>query len=133
MGVLLVLGAAMGWIAAEMLIRRSVRIFPMPWKGLAAVCACCILTVVIAETDLTGYEKRIPDLQKVENVSLGMDVSTFRDPENIAAMEALHQELIDKKDIYDGGNAEFMKAAMRDGMYMMPLSFRRSMAFMTLL
>ena len=111
MGVLLVLGAAMGWIAAEMLIRRSVRIFPMPWKGLAAVCACCILTVVIAETDLTGYEKRIPDLQKVENVSLGMDVSTFRDPENIAAMEALHQELIDKKDIYDGGNAEFMKAA----------------------
>ena len=67
--------------------------------------------MVIAETDLTGYEKRIPDLQKVENVSLGMDVSTFRDPENIAAMEALHQELIDKKDIYDGGNAEFMKAA----------------------
>jgi ABC-2 type transport system permease protein len=113
MGVLLVLGAALGWIAAEMLIRRSVRIFPMPWKGLAAVCACCILTVVIAEADLTGYEKRIPDLQKVENVSLGMDVSTFRDPENIAAMEALHQELIDKKDIYDGGNAEFMKAANR--------------------
>lgn len=111
MGVLLVLGAVLGWVAAEMLIRRSVRIFPMPWKGLAAVCACCILTVVIAETDLTGYEKRIPDPQKVESVSVGFDVGTFKEPENIAAMEALHRELIDSKELYDGGNTEFIKSS----------------------
>ena len=113
MGALLILGAVLGWIAAEMLIRRSVRIFPMPRKGLAVVCACCILTVVIAETDLTGYERRIPDPGKVERVSINYDAGSFQEPESILAVEALHRELIDKKPFYDGGNAEYMNAAVR--------------------
>ena len=113
MGGLLILGAVLGWIAAELLIRRSVRIFPMPWKGLAAVCVCCLLTVVIAEADLTGYERRIPDPEKVERVSMNYDSGSFREMENIKAVEALHQDLIDKKTLYDGGDAEYKNASKR--------------------
>ena len=126
MGILLVLGAILGWGVAEMLIRRSVRITPMPWVGLAVVCACCVLTVFIAEADLTGYEKRIPDPQKVERISLGFDVGTFSEPDNIAAMEALHQELIDKKDAYDGGNSEYMNAAKRWQVSTLPAATKES-------
>lgn len=116
MGFLMVLGAVFGWVAAEMLIRRSVRVFPLPWKGLAAICACCILLVVIAETDLTGYERRIPDPDEVQCVRLSYDEGSFETPENIAAFEALHRELIEKKPYYDGGNEEYAAVMNRSRM-----------------
>ena len=101
MGILLLAGAFLGWIAAEMMIRRSLRIFPLPWKGLAAVCAVCVLTVLIAETDMTGYERRIPDPDQVQKVSFIYDTQ-LEEPENIRTLTELHREIIDNKRLYDG-------------------------------
>ena len=97
---ILILCAILGWIAAEMMIRRSVRVFPLPWKGLAAVCAVCVLTVLIAETDLTGYVKRIPAPERVSSVQIAFD-TTLSEPENIRAFEAIHREIIERKALYD--------------------------------
>ena len=99
---ILILCAVLGWGAAEMMIRRSVRIFPLPWKGLAVVCAICLLTVVVAESDLTGYEKRIPDPDDVKNVQIAsFDDTTLSEPENIRAFEDIHREIIEQKIFYD--------------------------------
>ena len=108
MAVLLVIGAFLGWLIAEMLIRRTVRAFPLPWKGLALICLVCILTVIAAETDVTGYEKRIPDPEKVDHVEFCFDTE-FSDPENIRLVTELHRELIRDKQLYDGRSEDYMR------------------------
>ena len=108
MAVLLVIGAFFGWLVAEMLIRRTVRAFPLPWKGLAIICLVCILTVIAAETDVTGYEKRIPDPEKVDHVEFCFDTE-FSDPENIRLVTELHRELIRDKQLYDSRSENYMR------------------------
>ena len=108
MAVLLVIGACLGWLVAEMLIRRTVRAFPLPWKGLALICLICILTVIAAETDVTGYEKRIPDPEKVDHVEFCFDTE-FSDPENIRLVTELHRELIRDKQLYDSRSEDYMR------------------------
>ena len=95
--VLLILGAALGWFIAEMMIRRSVRVLPLPWKGLCIVFAVCTLTVLAAEFDLTGYEKRVPDPSRVSEVRFSYD-TVLTEPENIKKFTELHRRIADSKD-----------------------------------
>ncbi len=97
---LLLIGACLGWIVAEMMIRRTVRVFPLPWKGLCMVCLICVLTILTAETDITGYERRVPDPSKVAQVQFCYD-TVFTQPENIDAVTRLHHRLITDKERYD--------------------------------
>ena len=100
---LLLLGAGLGWYAAEMLIRRTVRVFPGKWKGLALVCAAlCVLTLG-AEFDLTGFERRVPEPEQVESlrIPIGKGI-TLRQPENIREATELHRRLIEHKSLHEG-------------------------------
>ena len=100
---LLLLGAGLGWYAAEMLIRRTVRVFPGKWKGLALVCAVICLLTLGAEFDLTGYERRVPDPEQVESlrIALGGGI-TLRQPENIREATKLHRRLVEHKSLHEG-------------------------------
>ena len=111
MAALMLAGAALGWIAAEMMIRRSLRVFPLPWKGLAAVCVVCVLTVLVAETDLTGYERRIPDPDQVESVSFLYDTQ-LKEEANIRFLTDLHREIIVSKELYDGNQNRYNRTAL---------------------
>lgn len=100
---LLLLGAGLGWYAAEMLIRRTVRVFPGKWKGLVLVCAAlCVLTLG-AEFDLTGFEGRVPEPEAVESLQIphGKGI-TLRQPENIREATELHRRLIEHKSLHEG-------------------------------
>ena len=108
MAVLLVIGACLGWLIAEMMIRRTVRAFPLRRKGLALICLICVLTVIAAETDVTGFEKRVPDPDKVDHVEFCYD-SEFSDPENIRLVTELHRELVRDKQIYDSKSEDYMR------------------------
>ena len=108
MAVFLVIGACLGWLIAEMMIRRTVRAFPLRRKGLALICLICVLTVIAAETDVTGYEKRVPDPDKVDHVEFCYD-SEFSDPENIRLVTELHRELVRDKQIYDSKSEDYMR------------------------
>ena len=108
MAVLLVIGACLGWLIAEMMIRRTVRAFPLRRKGLALICLICVLTVIAAETDVAGYEKRVPDPDKVDHVEFCYD-SEFSDPENIRLVTELHRELVRDKQIYDSKSEDYMR------------------------
>lgn len=99
---LLLLGAGLGWYAAEMLIRRTVRVFPGKWKGLALVCAAlCVLTLG-AEFDLTGFERRVPEPEQVERLHIihGRGI-TLLQSENIGEATELHRSLVEHKSLHE--------------------------------
>ena len=103
--VLLVIGAVLGWLAAEMLIRRTVRVFPFPWKGLVSTCLVLLAGLLIAEADLSGYERRLPDLGEIESVEIASyDMTSLKEAENIEAFRALHERLIQEKSIQESEN-----------------------------
>lgn len=96
--VLLCLCAAVGFFAAQMLMKKSLRVFGGGWKQLGIICACLVLMAVLADCDVCGYEKRLPDAAEVESVLLptGMD-ARLKDPASIEAYLDFHRGLIGHK------------------------------------
>lgn len=99
---LLLLGAALGWYAAEMLIRRTVRVFPGKWKGLAVLCALLCLLCLSAEFDLMGFERRVPEPEEVESLRFSAQGEwTLTEEENLRQAVALHRSLVEHKSIHE--------------------------------
>lgn len=97
-GLLMVAGAFIGWFAAKMIIRKSMRVFREDWKGFVITAAVCLVFVAATECDVTGYEKRLPDLSKVESVELSMrNYEVLKERENIEAVYALQQSVLENK------------------------------------
>ena len=96
--VLLCLCAAIGFFAAQMLMKKSLRVFDRGWGQLGILCACLALVALLAEFDVTGYEKRLPDAAEVESVMLptGMDAKLV-DPASVEAYLDFHRGLIAHK------------------------------------
>ena len=57
--VLMLIGAFLGYFAAEMLLQKTVKVFKGRWKGFLAVAAALILFVCCAEFDVFGFERRV--------------------------------------------------------------------------
>lgn len=97
---LAVLGAALGFVISEMVIRKSLRIPRTVWRGCAITAAVCCLVVVGAKCDLSGYARRIPDTAQVKSVRIicnGYN-STFSEAENIQAVEDLHRAVVSERE-----------------------------------
>lgn len=97
---LAVLGAALGFVISEMVIRKSLRIPRTVWRGCAVTAAVCCLVVVGAKCDLSGYARRIPDAAQVKSVRIicnGYN-STFSEAENIQAVEDLHRAVVAERE-----------------------------------
>lgn len=97
--VLLLIGAFLGYFVSEMLLQKTLRVFRGKWKGFTVVALILIAFVFVFETDLPGYERRVPDAGDVESVYLsyygGCDLD---EPENIALTADFHSRLIEQKD-----------------------------------
>jgi hypothetical protein len=63
------IGGALGFIIAEMLIRRTVRVF-RHIKGAAVFSVCFILFILALQFDVTGYGRYTPPNDKVESIYL---------------------------------------------------------------
>ena len=104
--VYLVIGAFLGWFIAEMLIRRSFRIFrggKRLWGNWAICCVVLLAALTATELDLLGIERYIPAAEKVESVSvmtMGEDAH-LTSPEGIAEAMALHRGIIGHKQTQD--------------------------------
>ena len=98
-GVLLLVGAVIGYFAAEMLIQKTMQVFRGKWKGLLVTCAVLAVLAVCCEKDVLSYETRIPDSSDVETVHLSIagTEARFSEPENIADVIALQQEVLSRK------------------------------------
>ena len=55
------ISAFVGWYAAEMLMGKTTRVFFRGWKRLALLCAAILVFYAVGESDLLGYERRVPE------------------------------------------------------------------------
>ena len=102
-GTILCMAAAglVGYFAAEMLIKKSFRVFRTGAKGAAIVSLALVLLGVAMSFDLTGYEKRVPDESEIESVyytSSGMTNVTTGDADTIRRLTAAHRAIVENRD-----------------------------------
>lgn len=93
----MVAAGLVGYFVAEMLIRKSFRVFRAGAKGAAIVALALVLLGVAMSFDLTGYEKRVPDESEIESVYYtfsGMTNVTTDDADTIRRLTAAHQAIV---------------------------------------
>ncbi len=95
---LMMIGAFLGYYAAEMLMQKTLKVFPGKWKGYVATCLVLVALTVAWEYDLFGYERRIPDADEVSWVQLSFGNSALEEPENISKAVALHRSILENKE-----------------------------------
>lgn len=96
--VFMLLGAFIGYFAAEMLMSKSFRVFRGRWRGFAVSVVICIVLMGALEFDLFGIERRVPDAEDVEHVGISSsDYIELSEMENIEKAIALHESIIANK------------------------------------
>lgn len=94
----LLLWAAIGYYAAEMMLRKSFRVFRKGARGVVALLLLLTVVLLAVESDVAGYEKSVPELANVQGIVIyGMGASEFTKSEDIAAVITLHHALIKQK------------------------------------
>lgn len=112
----LLLWAAIGYYAAEMMLKKSFRVFRKGAPGAIALLLILTAGLLAMEYDITGYEKSVPKLESVQSVSIrGMDYSQFTEPEDIASVIALHDALIKQKADIETQHEEYMNGRNGNG------------------
>lgn len=121
-GAILIVGAFIGYYAAEMITRKTLSVFRGNWKGFAV--SACVLALLAAacELDVTGYETRVPDAEDVEYVySLTAD-GNIKEPENIEAFIELQKHIVSGKEKNENLKDNYTLLAidyyMKDGSHM---------------
>lgn len=111
----LLLWAAIGYYAAEMMLKKSFRVLRKGAPGVVALLLILTASMLAMEYDLTGYEKSIPNLEKVQSVEMvGFEHADIKDAEDIAAVIALHEALIKQKSDLEAQDNEHSRN-MREG------------------
>lgn len=112
--IFMLLGGFIGYFAAEMLVKKSLRVWRRRWKGYAIFSLALIALICICEFDLFGYEKKVPDAEDITAVRLTAqgESSTLDDAENIAAILGLHNSIVSNKDqnermMYEAGTQSY--------------------------
>lgn len=93
-----VLMGALCYYAAEMLVRKSLRVLRRSLPGAGLVCVLLALVCAGARFDVFGYAARVPDVSAVTQVqlrgSLGLSGVNCTELETIETVIALHREII---------------------------------------
>ena len=105
-------GAFVGLFAAEMLMQKTLHVFSARnWMGLG-VTACIISALMLCgEYDVFGYERKLPDINEVQGVSIDCNGESviLEQQENIMAAISLQNDIITHKNAnekYTGKNNE---------------------------
>ena len=117
--VFLVLAGLVGYYAAEMLMKKSFRVFRKSWRGAAALAAVLVAFGLAVQFDAAGVERRVPDADAVTKMtfSLGGEdylSGTTSDPELIEEFRQAHQALIADKEEISARAADAARAADGD-------------------
>lgn len=96
----MLLGAFIGYFAADMLMKKTLRVFGgRNFIGFAITAAIIAGLSLSAELDVFGYEHRIPEQSEIETVSMSCngEFITLEEPENLELTRALHSDIIENK------------------------------------
>ena len=99
----MIFAGLIGYYAAEMLLKKSFRVFKTSWKGALATSAVLILIGLSFPLDLTGYQTRVPEQNDIVSATVnlyGGNVSGSFDlsgQESIALLRDAHCAVIPDK------------------------------------
>ncbi len=117
----MVAAGLVGYFVAEMLIKKSFRVFRAGAKGAAIVALALVLLGVAMSFDLTGYEKRVPDESEIESAFYtfsGMTNVTTDDADTIRRLTAAHQAIVKNRNeqarIADAWDADTLSQSDHD-------------------
>ena len=99
----MIVGGAVGYYAASMLLAKTLRVFRSTWKGMLAVALGCIALCAAMKFDVFGVVRRVPAADSVKQVNLYTADSNYyltpgQDDALIEKVRALHQAIINDKD-----------------------------------
>ena len=99
----MIVGGAIGFYAASMLLAKTLRVFRSTWKGMLAVALGCIALCGAMKYDVFGVVRRVPAADSVKQVNIYAAGSNYyltpgQDDELIEEVRALHQAIINDKD-----------------------------------
>ena len=99
----MILGGAIGYYAASMLLAKTPRVFKTTWKGMLAVALGCAALCGAMKCDLFGVVRRVPAPDSVKLVNVYAAGSNYyltpgKDDALIEKVRTLHQTIIDDKD-----------------------------------
>lgn len=92
------LGAVIGYLISEMILRKSVQVLKTSWKGMLVTAAVACLVVGAMKLDVFGYVHRVPAPEKVERAEVTAWIQTSAEIEDADALQALtelHRDLIE--------------------------------------
>ncbi len=93
---LVLVTAAAGWIAAEMIIRKTFRVFKkQPLMQCGIMLAALLAVLCFGKLDIIGYEDRIPDVLEV----VSAEISPWYNPVRVTPEDAisLHETILANK------------------------------------
>ena len=97
---LLLAGAFIGYFAAEMLMQKTLRVFRGKWSGFVVSALILTAFTFCAELDVTGYEKRVPDVADIKSASISYyETAELENPESLEKISDYHRFLIEQKDV----------------------------------
>ena len=97
----MLLGAFIGYFAAEMLMQKTLRVFSgRKWIGMGITAVVISAFMLCGEFDVYGIESKVPDAGEVRGVEISCSGENvlFEQPENIEAAISLHGDIISNKD-----------------------------------
>lgn len=127
----MVAAGLVGYFVAEMLIKKSFRVFRAGAKGAAIVALALVLLGVAMSFDLTGYEKHVPDESEIESAFYtfsGMTNVTTDDADTIRRLTAAHRAIVENRKelarIAEAWDADTLPTSQSDYDDMEPFSLR---------
>ena len=89
------------FVAAQMLLQKTFRVFRRSWKELAALAAAMVALTLAIRADVLGVQYRVPDVPQVDNVRVSVsrcDGGNFltSDSTTIETVTSLHRAILEQ-------------------------------------
>ena len=104
LAVVMVIGAVLGVLFAQMVLARSTRVFQDVWKGALALSCASVLLVGACYFDVMGVATYVPETSQVEKAVLVSDGTQVEltSEEGIESIRALHGQAIEYGRLFGG-------------------------------
>ena len=85
----MIFAGLIGYYAAEMLLKKSFRVFKTSWKGALATSAILILIGLSFPLDLTGYQTRVPEQSDIVSATVNLYGGNVSGSFNLSGQESI--------------------------------------------
>ncbi len=122
LGICCAVAAAVSYYIAEMLLRKTLRVFVKCWKGALIAAVGFAIAVAAVDMDWMGFTTRVPKAETVKSATAYFNTGFSRvagdgltyTGEDVREIVALHQYLVDHQEqLQDNDEAQYVKLELK--------------------